>query len=78
MGMQEEQRVPPPQARTVIDEVCPDVLRSAVMNVPGFPAEALRVALSHLENTYQVSAYLRMQEEQRVLWLRSFLAKGTE
>ncbi|XP_044386565.1 disease resistance protein RGA4 isoform X1 [Triticum aestivum] len=52
------------------------LLYRAVMTVPGFPEEALSVAVSHLiDNKAQGSAYMGMHEEHRVLWLRNFLGK---
>ncbi|XP_037438962.1 putative disease resistance protein RGA3 [Triticum dicoccoides] len=60
----------------VMDEVDPDVLYSAVMNMPGFAEESLLVALSQLmDNTAQGSAYMAMSEEDRVSWLINFLKK---
>ncbi|VAI26276.1 unnamed protein product [Triticum turgidum subsp. durum] len=60
---------------TVTDVVHLDPLYTAVMNMPGFVEEALLVALSHLmDNDAQASAYMVMEEEDRVSWLRNFLA----
>ncbi|CAM0948539.1 unnamed protein product [Alopecurus aequalis] len=57
------------------DEVHPD-LYSVVMNMPGFDEEALLVAVSHLmDNVAQGSAYMGMQEEDRVSWLMNFLKR---
>ncbi|XP_047065630.1 putative disease resistance protein RGA3 [Lolium rigidum] len=53
-----------------------DPLYSAVMNMAGFTEEALLVALSHLlDSQDQGSAYMGMQEEDRVSWLMNFLRK---
>jgi hypothetical protein len=56
-----------------------DDLFSAVMNMPGFTVDDLVVAVNHLMDnaviSTQGSAYLSMDEEQRVSWLRNFLAK---
>lgn len=59
----------------MVEEVHPD-LYNAVMNMYGFPEEALMIAVSHLmDNHAHGSAYMGMHEEHRVLWLRNFLAK---
>ncbi|VAH87404.1 unnamed protein product [Triticum turgidum subsp. durum] len=68
--------VAPIHGTTVMDEADPDVLYSAVMNMPGFAEEYLLVALSQLmDNTAQGSAYMAMSEEDRVSWLINFLKK---
>jgi hypothetical protein len=47
-----------------------------VMDMPGFSEEALIVAFSHLmDNKAQATAYVKMVDSHRVLWLRTFLAK---
>lgn len=50
------------------DEIHPDLLYSAIMNVPVFTKEALQlVALSHLmDNRAEGSAYVGMHEEDQV------------
>jgi hypothetical protein len=64
------------QGTVIDDEVHPDLVYSAVMNMPGFTEEALLVAVSHLmDNIAQGSAYMGMQEKDRVLWLMNFLQK---
>lgn len=66
----------PIHGTTVMDEVDPDVLYSAVMNMPGFAEESLLVALSQLmDNTAQGSAYMAMSEEDRVSWLLNYLKR---
>jgi hypothetical protein len=57
------------------EEVHPD-LYGAVMYMPGFTAEALLLAFSHLlDNKAMGIAYVGMTEEHRVLWLRTFLTR---
>jgi hypothetical protein len=47
-----------------------------VMDMPGFSEEALIVAFSRLlDNKAQATAYVKMVDSYRVLWLRTFLAK---
>jgi len=51
-------------------------LYHAVMDMPGFSEEALIVAFSHLlDKKAQATAYVKMVDSHRVLWLRTFLAK---
>jgi len=48
----------------------------AVMFMPGFTDEALLAAYSHLlDNKAHGSAFVKMNDSHRVLWLRSYLAK---
>jgi len=51
-------------------------LYNVVMDMPGFSEEALIVAFSHLlDNKAQSTAYVKMVDSHRVLWLRTFLVK---
>ncbi|WVZ51101.1 hypothetical protein U9M48_002279, partial [Paspalum notatum var. saurae] len=51
-------------------------LYGAVMYMPGFPEEALIVAFSHLvDNKAQGDAFVKMSDNHRVLWLRTWLGK---
>jgi len=51
-------------------------LYDAVMFMPGFTDEALLAAYSHLlDNKAHGSAFVKMNDSHRVLWLRSYLAK---
>lgn len=60
---------------TKVEDSHPD-LYEAVMFMPGFSEEALIVAYSHLlDNRAHGTAFVKMQDTHRVLWLRTFLAK---
>ena len=60
---------------TKVDDSHPD-LYEAMMFMPGFSDEALIVAYSHLlDNRAHVTAFVKMNDSHRVLWLRTFLAK---
>ena len=60
---------------TKVEDSHPD-LYEAVMFMPGFSDEALIVAYSHLlDNKAHGTAFVKMNESHRVLWLRTFLAK---
>jgi hypothetical protein len=51
-------------------------LYHVVMDMPNFSEEALIVAFSYLlDNKAQATAYVKMVDSHRVLWLRTFLAK---
>lgn len=51
-------------------------LYGAVMFMPGFADEALLAAYGHLlDNKAQGTAFVNMNADHRVLWLRTFLAK---
>jgi hypothetical protein len=51
-------------------------LYHVVMDMPAFGEEALIVAFSYLlDNKAQTTAYVKMVDSHRVLWLRTFLAK---
>ena len=51
-------------------------LYHVVMDMPGFSEEALIVAFAHLlDNKAQATAYVKMVDSHRVLWLRTFLVK---
>ena len=51
-------------------------LYHAVMDMPGFIEEALIVVFSHLlDNKAQGKGFVDMVDNQRVIWLRNFLAK---
>ncbi|KAM0846416.1 hypothetical protein ACQ4PT_055682 [Festuca glaucescens] len=52
-----------------------DDLCSAVMNMPAFTEEALIVVVAHLrDNKAQGSAYMGLDEEDRLLWVLNFLS----
>ncbi|TVU14069.1 hypothetical protein EJB05_37515, partial [Eragrostis curvula] len=53
-----------------------DALYDAVMQAAGFTEEALMVVFSHLlDNKAQGRGYIKMNDEHRVLWLRTWLGK---
>ena len=60
---------------TKVEDCHPD-LYEAVMFMPEFNEEALIVAYSHLlDNKAHGTAFVKMNDYHRVLWLRTFLAK---
>lgn len=60
---------------TKVEDSHPD-LYGAVMFMPGFTEEALIVAYSHLlDNRAHGTAFVKMTDAHRVLWMRTFLAK---
>ena len=57
-------------------EDCHPELYGAVMFMPGFSDEALLAAYSHLlDNKAHGTAFVKMTNSHRVLWLRTYLAK---
>jgi len=57
-------------------EDCHPELYGAVMFMPGFSEEALLAAYSHLlDNKAHGTAFVKMTDSHRVLWLRTYLAK---
>ena len=60
---------------TKIEDMHPQ-LYEVVMGMTGFSEEALIVTFSHfLDNKAQGSAFVKMTDPHRVLWLRTFLGK---
>ncbi|RLM73178.1 uncharacterized protein C2845_PM15G01170 [Panicum miliaceum] len=60
---------------TKIEDSHPE-LYSAIMFMPGFTDEALLTAYNHLlDNKAQGTAFVKMNDSHRVLWLRTYLAK---
>jgi hypothetical protein len=60
---------------TKVEDSHPD-LYEAVMFMPGFTDDALMAAYGHLlDNKAQGSAFVKMNDPHRVLWLRTYLAK---
>nr|XP_034585801.1 uncharacterized protein LOC117848479 [Setaria viridis] len=61
---------------TKVEDSHPD-LYGALMYMPGFSEEALMVAYGHLlDNMAQGSAFVKMSDSHRVLWLSTYLAKN--
>jgi len=60
---------------TKVEDSHPE-LYGAVMFVPGFTEEALMCAYGHLlDNKALGSAFVKMSDSHRELWLRTYLAK---
>lgn len=60
---------------TKVDDCHPE-LYGAVMFMPGFTDEELLAAYGHLlDNKAQGTAFVNMNDNHRVLWVRTFLAK---
>jgi hypothetical protein len=60
---------------TKVEDSHPD-LYEAVMFMLGFTDDALMAAYGHLlDNKAQGSAFVKMNDPHRVLWLRTYLAK---
>jgi hypothetical protein len=67
--------VPSAIRETKVEDSHPE-LYGAVVFMPGFTDEALMAAYNHLlGNKAQDSAFVKMNDSYRVLWLRTYLAK---